>query len=65
MISAKIYDDFGYCVGEPKVPDSPLPGVVIWGEETFVRVEPAEDGTPQYRRSLHYVVTETRKTPVV
>lgn len=60
MVKALLYDYMGYLFGEPEVPDSPLPRVVVWGDDTYVVEGVTEDGRPRYRQCSHYVVDATR-----
>ena len=60
MVKALLYDRLGFLFGEPEVPESPFPRVVVWGDDTYVAEGVTEDGRPHYRECLHYVVPETR-----
>jgi hypothetical protein len=63
MAKAFLYDRLGYVVGEPEVPDL-FPKIVIWGTETFEIGCPNEDDRPQYYWADHFVIPETRESPV-
>ena len=63
MVRSLVYDSLGYLVGEPEVPNSPLPPIVVWGDATYVAGDPDDEGRPQYYWRNHFVIPETREQP--
>lgn len=63
MCKVVLFDHLGFRVGEPEVP-SPLPQVVVWGDEAYVLRGPSENESPQYHACSLFVIPETRENPL-
>lgn len=62
MVRIALIDYFGFTLGTPLIP-KPLPRVVVWGEEFFLRND--EDAhrdceNPRYHKISGHVVDETK-----
>jgi hypothetical protein len=60
-VKVRLLSSFGDLAGEPDVP-LPLPRVVVWGNDTYVRGADSVSGQPQYHWNACYVVPDTQET---
>jgi len=59
MAKAVLYDHLGFVVGNPTVPEKPIPQIVVWGVDTYLIGCPDEAGRPQYYYTPHFVIPDT------
>ena len=61
--TVNLLDRLGYLIHQPNVP-VPLSQIIIWDEDTYLAVNAAEDGTPQFHWVHSHVITDTRPSGV-
>jgi len=61
MVQIALIDYFGFTIGTPLIP-KPLPRVIVWGEEFFLRHDEDDEDceNPRYRMVSGFVVDETK-----